>query len=98
MEKISLILQKVLENHSLKTSAKSALICEEFKRFFIKNWGEENFTDISRTKFKNGNLVVFVSNSAWSYQIYLKKNEFLELVKKMFNNVKIIDLVVKIAD
>lgn len=98
MEKVSKILNKVLNYYSLGASAKSSIVCENFKRFFIKNWGEENFNEISSMKFKNGNLVVFVNNSAWSYQIYLKKSDFLDSVKKMILEINVKDLIIKVTN
>ena len=90
---IKKLLDQFLKEHDKKGDIPQSLIVQKWTEIMPK--GAEAYT--KPVSIKNKTLIITVSNSAWLYQITLKKENILKKIKKIIKNKEINDIRFKIG-
>lgn len=98
MDSINSLLPKVLIKRKIYTNALSSQIINYFRIYFADLWGSENLTEISSIIFKNSIIYVSLKSSPWLNQVFLKKQSIINFINKQNTNIKIKNIIVRIAN
>ena len=87
------VLDQFLKEHEKKGKSLQYQIIEKWQKIMPGKANEQT----KPVTIKNKILIIAVSNSAWLYQLTLKKTEILNTIKQVFKTEDIIDIRFKIG-
>ena len=78
---LSKILVKTVNQYNLHRQVQGALVCHHFRKLAVELWHDSIEETVRGQSFKEGILMVIVSDSGWAQQVQFKRVEILEQLK-----------------
>lgn len=95
---VSDILSSLTGEKTLGAGQKKILFEEEIRKIWTDSVGEKAASHSKPTSLRNGRVVVLVDNSAWLYELTLKKEKIIRDLKQYLGEEKIQEIRFKIGE
>ncbi len=85
MDKLSDVIKKRLNHHSLEPAAKAAMVVDAANELLQSYWAEAK-TEVRATKVEKGTLTIEVSHATWGSEVQMHSDKLLKALQSQYGD------------